>query len=258
MGDQSPSDNQPIEPPFKKGTGVSYAVVTADQFETLDTLEDNRRRKGQKAAGPTVNSGYEDLLPTKAKRPPPIRIPTHYDSTQQRNIPSTDSIRAAVSNITNDYNIRNDAAEVRILCENPSNHQRIVNELKKLKIYYFTHPTDQKKHKRFVLYGLEKLDTDDLTSHLDSAGVKPVKITYMTARNPRFNDQCNYILHFEWTTNTTLSQLKTVRSLNHTMVYWAHYKPKESGVGCCRNCSKFGHGARDCGLPPKCIFCSSD
>lgn len=73
-----------------------------------------------------------------------------------------------------------------------------------------------------------------------NAGIEPKKVIIMSTNTPRFTDQCNYILQFNGLSTITLSSLKDIRALNHTIIQWAHYKSKKSGVSICRNCCQFG------------------
>lgn len=91
---------------------------------------------------------------------------------------------------------------------------------------------------------------------VNEAGIAPCKINLMTTKDPRYFDQCNYLLHFDGSSPVTLAKLKETKAINYTIVSWAHYKVKKSGVSICRNCCTFGHGASNCHLVAKCTICA--
>lgn len=236
------------EPPLKKGPGVTYSIPVSNAFEIL---ADASRRK-------TPAKAYEEPAEAKKQRIPPITVPIALveDGDKVTQKPDPEAIRRVIIERTRDFNIQLNKGCLKIFASNLSAHQKVIIALKSKSIAHFSHPTEASKTKRFVLYGLPKMEPDRINELLNKAGIDPVKINYMSSKSPRFLDQCNYILYFDGTSATTLSSLKETKALNYTIIQWDHYKPKKSGVSPCRNCCEFGHGAINCNIPAKCIICA--
>lgn len=229
-------------PPLKKGPGVQYQIPVRNAFEVLG---DSSRRKKQPVT-------YEEPLVPKGRRMPPITIPR----TDEKGAHQPSEIRKLVESQTKDFNLKYSGSGIVIFATNQLDHNKITSALMEKSIEHFSHPTEKSRLKRFVLYGLPKLEIGEITSLVKQSGLTPSRISYLTTNKPRFVDQCNYILHFEAQSTTTLSQLKDIKAINHTIVQWAYYRPTKAGISVCRNCCEFGHGAVNCGMSPKCTICA--
>lgn len=245
--DMEVSDNgQAQEPPLKKGPGVQYNVPVKNAF---DILGEASRRKDRAV--------YEEVAEPRAKRMPPITVPpVMIVNGVPKKSPDTTTLRKMIQEVTTDFNLMFSEKGTIIFVEKSESFQKVVAFLKKKIIGHYTHPLERNKFKRFVLYGLQKLESETIMELVREKGLYPDKISAMTTSNPRYTDQCNYILYFQGTSTITLSSLKEVKAIFHTVVHWAHYKPKKSGVSPCRNCCLFGHGAENCGMSPNCTICA--
>lgn len=237
------------EPPPKKGPGVQINVPVSNSFAVLD--DSSKRKK-------PPNSSYEEPDEPKTRRMPPITVPISKTGDNTHQTPDPVLVRSTILNKTTEFNIKHNEKGIIIFASNQSAHQKVTAALKSKSIYFYSHPLERNKSKRFVLYGLQRLELAAIQKLALDAGLQPEKVNIMTTNNPRFADQCNYLFQFSSSSTITLSSLKEIRALNHTIVQWAHYKPKRSGVSVCRNCCRFGHGADNCGMPAKCTICSGD
>lgn len=245
----APRDDETSEPPLKKGPGVQFQVPVHNFFDVL--MESSR-----KSSVNPPSKVYEETVSAKKKRPPPITIPL--GATKSLSEPVDVKLRTIIESACKEYSLKWTSSGLKVYTTDSKAHNAVSAALAHNKIGYWTHPAQEQKTKRFVLYGLDKRPLESISSDLIEENINPTKINYMICKSPRYSGECNYILYFPWTSDITLSQLRDCKAINHTIVQWAHYKPKESGVGCCRNCCNFGHGGTGCGLPSKCIICADN
>lgn len=245
-------DPGPSQPPLKRAD-VEYNVPVKNTYNILD--EPTRRK--------ISHSVYEEVPAQPAhrtQRMPPIIVPIKFSPKDGMNTltPDPNQVRACIHAKTKEYTAKNDAKGLILFGNNQPAHQQIIDALKSHSIQYFSHPLAKYKPKRFVLYGLCRMNQEKLAGWLKEVGLEVEKINYMATNNPRFTDQCNYIVHFNGTSSTNISALKEIRALHNTIVHWAHYKIKKPRNSVCRNCCSHGHGMDNCGLSPKCIICADN
>lgn len=239
-------DRDETQPPLKKGPGVQYNVPTKNAFEVL---EEASRRKAPKVV-------YEEPDKPKMKRPPPITVPISTSEVDGKQCPDPTLVRKVIQDETVEFSLKFNEKGVIIFTPNSVVHQKVIAALRRKSLAHYSHPTERNRLKRFVLYGLQKLEIDELTKLVMEKHIYPSKISFMSVNRPRFTGQCNYILYFDATSPVTLSSLRETKDIYHTIVQWAHYKPKKSGVSPCRNCCAFGHGADNCGMKANCTICA--
>lgn len=182
---------------------------------------------------------------TKAK-PPPIFIEQPPGVIMER-----------LKSFAGKYTIKYTGKGAKIFTSSMDVHSELKTSLsndKQERFHTFT-PRDQ-RHKRFVLYGLAHYPIEEAKQYLADENIKPVELKYMFIKKPKYDGQCNYILYFAQTSNTTLAELNCVRAVNHTIIKWAHYKAKATSVRPCQKCQTFGHGSAECGRAPRCAVCA--
>lgn len=246
----------PEDPPPKKSSEqmTVYNVPVRNAYEVL-TAAASRTKPRPK---PASNSVYQEAASPKL-RVPPVTIPPTYGPTKAESITQDlDKARSLIDEVTQDYRIRNTEKGLLVFANNADARATIIECLKVNRIFYHTHPLSSAKPKRFVLHGLTKQDINAIKDDLAEQGITPVSVNYMFTKSPRYTGQCSYILYFDKSSPITLAQLKEVRAVNRTIAKWASYKSKSSGVSPCRRCCGFGHGALNCGMPPRCIVCAGD
>lgn len=246
----------PEDPPPKKSSEemTVYNVPVRNAYEVLVAAASKTKSRTK----PLPNSVYQEDAPPKL-RVPPITIPPTYGPTEAESISQDlDKARTLIGEITQEYRIRNSEKGLLVFANNATARATIIDCLKQNRTFYYTHPMSNTKPKRFVLHGLTKQDINAIKEDLAEQGITPVSVNYMFTKSPRYSGQCSYILYFERSSQITLAQLKEVRAVNRTIARWANYKSKASGVSPCRRCCCFGHGAQNCGKPPRCIVCAGD
>lgn len=237
-----PGDNARTGTAADDSEDIVYNVPTKNAFDVL--------RDAQRSQGRDVYSA-----PRQPRKPPPITIVKRPDQAID-----IDGLRAKLNKTTNQFTIQRSTNGAKIYPTNTQAHTALLNVVNTddHQFTYYTHPTNDVRYKRFVLYGLDKCELDSVRRMLHDVALHPTDIKYMFVKDPKMDAQCNYLLYFQPTDRVTLTQLKEIKSLEQVIINWAHYKPKASGVSPCRRCCNFGHGSSNCGMPQRCIVCGDD
>lgn len=221
---------------IEKEAGVKFGVPVRNGFEVLMSQRPNSTYRPERV---------------KQSRTPPITVPRMGEGTPDFNL-----VRSAIQEVTSDYQIRFLPSGMKILPNHKQAHELITTMLSENLTNYFTHPYEENKPQRYVLYGLDRYELDEVKEMFKKTGLDPTDVKYMFLKQPKFQEQCNYIVYFDRKSNVTIDQLKSIKAVNHVIVSWDHYKRKTGGVTCCRKCLGFGHGSQCCGLPAKCLVCA--
>lgn len=136
-------------------------------------------------------------------------------------------------------------------------HQKaLIKLLNDKKAEYRSRPSPGERLKRFVLYGLNSDNEDQIKADLLEYGVKVEKIVQIKVKQPRYFDHCNYIIYVNSESGLTLATIQQAKFICHTQVKWANYIINGDGVSKCANCQQFGHPADYCKLKSRCGICA--
>lgn len=128
------------------------------------------------------------------------------------------------------------------------------------KIPHYMYHTSDSRPRKIVLYGLHRMEIDDLKSMLASNNITPSDITMLRLKQNRYiyDDQAVYLLYFKPGT-VKLSDLRQIRHIDNIIVKWEPYEPRSRNiVPQCRNCQMFGHSSEKCNMPTKCLVCAQN
>lgn len=123
------------------------------------------------------------------------------------------------------------------------------------KYEFFTHTLDENRKVKVCLYGLWRMNTDELKVELRHAGVIPSEIKILESQNKRYADHCIYLLHFWKRDNIKITDLRRIKAVANCIVKWDYYSPRTRGPTQCSKCQEFGHGSENCYMKPKCVRC---
>ena len=156
-----------------------------------------------------------------------------------------------------DFVLENVFGGTNILPSTYSQQKALMKLLDDKKAAYRSRPPPGEKMKRFVLYGLNSDNYDQIEEDLLKYKIKAEKIIKIQVKKPRYFDHCNYIIYIKPDTRITLSVLQQAKFICHTQVRWANYIVNGDGVTKCSNCQQFGHPADYCSLQSRCGICAA-
>lgn len=90
------------------------------------------------------------------------------------------------------------------------------------------------------------------------AGLSEAKIEFTDVKVMRTkNDNPNHVFFLVYFANKsiTLQALNQTKFILHIVVKWSTYIQARNGPTQCNNCQLYGHGVKNCHLPPKCAKC---
>lgn len=194
------------------------------------------------------------IAPTQS---PVLRAPKNLNITPPKIfIQSSKPVVLKLLATQSNFMLENVADGTNILPCSIQHHKDLLIFLKEKNAKIFTRPSKDQRMKRFVLYGLNSIDYDQIISELAKYGVQAERVHQITVKRPRYHDHCNYIVYVKPETNITLSSIQQVRYLCNTHVSWANYIINGDGLSKCSNCQRFNHSGDYCTLDPVCAVCA--
>lgn len=124
------------------------------------------------------------------------------------------------------------------------------------KINFFTFAAVNEKIDKFVLYGLPQVACSDIENELANLELKNATVKPMNLKKQRHANHHLYLVSFPRNADVTLTRLKQVRGLQHFVISWKRFQPRNSSLTQCSNCQQLGHGARHCSMPTYCMKCA--
>ena len=141
---------------------------------------------------------------------------------------------------------------VQLLAKTKDVFSAVLSALKKNNIDFFTYNVAEDNPTKIVLQGLPEISIPDLKEELASINITPRDIKLLHKSND--NDYALYLLYFPKGT-VKLQDLRKVKSIFHVVVSWRYFTRRPTDAAQCHRCQRFGHGSRNCNLPPKCVKC---
>lgn len=205
-----------------------------DKTETMDTSAIKNTQKP-----PKVNP----------KRIPPIVIHNiNFDHTK-----ITNSLKKKCSKEVFIKYLGQNNLQLFANCE--EDYNLLLEHFKKHNHTLYTHTPSWNTNKKIVLKGLPQLNDEDIISDLESQGIECIAIYVIKKKTAEMPP--NPVRLLKLASNTKLSEVFKIKHVFHTKVKWEHYINKK-GVSQCHRCQRFGHGAINCNMPPKCVKCGQD
>lgn len=143
----------------------------------------------------------------------------------------------------------------KIMLQDITNFKATINLLKEQKTPFFTHDIHADKTVKFVLSGLHELPIEEIKTALSELEVNCLDIKPMRTKS---SQQSLYLVYFAHK-SVTLSQLKAIKAVLSVIIKWSPYTSSfKNGPTQCNNCQLYGHGNRNCHLPPRCLLCAGE
>lgn len=221
-------------------------LLTKNRFSSLENdpsmnwAEDNFNVNPQNSNPTTTKSN--------AQKPPPIKI-----TDNRFNASIIKSLMTKLNIVL--YQTKNISIGIKVEMDEKEDFEKLREKLIDDKIDFFTHRNKDQKEFKIVLSGLPRIETGIIVDELRKSNITPTSVTELTSKNANPNF-CLYLVQFA-KNDVTLAQLKKIRAIDHVIVNWKPFVPRNKGPTQCRNCSMLGHGAQNCHRTPACMFCAS-
>lgn len=126
--------------------------------------------------------------------------------------------------------------------------------LKSEKRDFFTHDVPSEATTKVVLTGLPDFEIPYVKEGLTHANITFMDVKKMTLNRRRYDDEAKYIVYFP-NKEIKISDLKKTQYVHNVRVVWQKYIGARNGPTQCNNCQLYGHGAKNCNSPTRCLKC---
>lgn len=156
-----------------------------------------------------------------------------------------------------DYTYKTMSIGHKLIINSANEQEKCKKYLTLKKIEFYTHRPRGNKLLKAVLYGLPQTEVNQLKIYFNkNLNAKPLEIFEMNTKNKNIHNTL-YLFHFD-RNEVSMSDLRKIKVINHSIVNWMPYSPKFKGPTQCRNCSMYGHGSENCHRGSVCLLCASN
>lgn len=142
--------------------------------------------------------------------------------------------------------------QIKIQTSSTQDYEKLINNFKNDNINYHTYTMKETTEFKAVLKGLPaSIKTDTICNDITKHKITTTKIVKMNTSSEHFP---YYLVYFPPT--TTLNEVRNIKYIFHTKIYWEPYRPRKRTTQCFR-CQQYGHAARNCNGPEKCVKCGA-
>ncbi|XP_073821218.1 uncharacterized protein [Musca autumnalis] len=130
-----------------------------------------------------------------------------------------------------------------------------IKALKEALIEFHTFKPKGNKLYTIFLYGLPKVNTNDIIDDLNKYNLPPTSVTEVQTKLSNANDAV-YKVQFD-RKSFNPSHLKNIKTICKIIITWKKHKPKKADRPTqCWNCLMYGHGGDHCNRKPACMTCA--
>lgn len=166
------------------------------------------------------------------------------------------SIKAALNSIkVSNYHVKYMSIGIKIITYSTDDYKKTVKKLKQDKNHFFSHDIPSESTTKFILSGLPDFDIEEVKEGLINEDIAFLDVKKMQIKNARYQDEARYIIYFANKT-ITLNDLKRKPYILRVRIRWQKYVSSRNGPTQCNNCQLYGHGAKNCNTPPRCVKCA--
>lgn len=223
---------------MNKGVGIT----TQNRFKVLTDESEMNWNENEQNVGGSVSK----LKPVA--KPPPIKITDDKIKIHD--------VKAFMNEIQiTSFQAKSISIGIKLDLHDKSDYAKCVEALSARKIAFFTHRDKSEKTFKAVLAGLPKMETSVIAEEMKQYNIVPSSVTELMTKNPNPHN-CLYLVQFH-AKDISLNLLRKIRAIDHVIVNWKPFKPRNKGPTQCNKCAMFGHGAQNCHRSEACMLCAS-
>lgn len=148
------------------------------------------------------------------------------------------------------YILENCRGGTNILPSSIEHHKVILDFLFNHKEQYSTRAPPGVRFRRFVIYGLNSSDYNQIENELLQFGVRVERVQQIKVKTPRYHDHVNYIVFINPETGINLQTLQQIRFLCSQSIKWAAFIANGDGLTKCSRCQNLNHPGAFCNMNP--------
>lgn len=225
------------------------SVDDEDDNEPIPNVDVTKRfnvLNNEKLVDTVLNNLSDNSMRKKSKIPPVIIKNQTYQVIRNR---------LSQLNIVN-YSIKINRNGIRLQLNNVDDHKNVTSNFKQTAINFFSYELAEEKLIKIILTGLPNIDNNELMNELKNKNIQPVHITSLKLKKPKFDEQKIFLLYYK-NGEHNLNELKGHKYIYNVAVNWSYYR-KPNNITQCHRCQYYGHGSKQCNLPPHCAICGEE
>lgn len=190
------------------------------------------------------------VLPRKnPKRVPPIIIAIQDNWTHR-------TIKNLIEKFDNKFHLQYKGQNrVAVQCYSIEAHQLIKDGLRAENIQFHTFTRKDERFYKVVIKGLPADFEESLVTELDELGFNGAKVTKLASSNKEAAPCPPFLVQLP--AGTDISNFKQIKYIANCAIEIRRFKSTNSSAGTqCFRCQSFGHAARNCNLPVRCVKCT--
>lgn len=147
--------------------------------------------------------------------------------------------------------------KVAIICYTPEAHEAVKELLRIEDIGFVTYTRKDEKTPKVVIQGLPSYAENQLADELDRLGFGGALITRLKSANPN-NEHRPPLFLVQLPLGTDIARFRQIKYLLQCVVTVKKFMPRRSAGTQCYRCQQFGHSARNCNMPARCVKCTEN
>lgn len=223
-----------IQPVTFNSSSVRATSSRYNRFSSLSSLEDMDY---------TPDTNKTNL--EKSYKPPPIVADVNVSLKEIKHILGDDCVYKRTSIGTKIFPLTLEKYE---FCK---------KSLSEGKIEYHTFNSKANRTYTTFLYGLPRVDKNDIINELKNYNLSPTSISEVNTKYSSENDAVYKVQFLQKMFNP--SSLQIVKTICNVIIYWKKSKPKKNNNPTqCWKCLMYGHGGEHCNRKPACMTCANN
>lgn len=233
-----------------------YSPLQNNDNETMEvTVSNNNTHQHNKAGGPSGKKGPNNET-QKQPTAPKVYTTRPIVITDAR-VNKTDVLMELITaaKLEGEYFKKFTNMGVKLSFSKDKDYDLFSAVLIEKQVEHFSFKPRAQKSFKAIMSGLLKTGAEQIKSEF----VTLYNITVLSIVDLNENKETGYGLYLiEFKGDINLKILKDVRYIDHTVISWRRYSPRNKGPTQCRRCGIYGHGQSNCHRKLVCIACAQD
>lgn len=232
------SNGKPSKPPMSLRINQDIQTHPADRIQSST---DNN---------PELTSNHVNEIASTSKQSKPVFVQSTYAVVHNYIISAQIKPTPFIKLMKSKANSGN---SVQVNCINTEVKNKLIEMLKEKQLPYYTFAEPAQKTTSFVLYGYINAPKDEVLANIQTEKIEATSVTVLSEKI----ENAVYLVHFP-NGKTNIGRLNQLnKSIGNVMVKWAKIDRSRKAPTQCHQCQRWGHTARNCGFPFRCVKCTN-
>lgn len=195
----------------------------------------------------------EPLKHAVSVRKNPTRVPPIIIQIQDKWTHGT--IKGMIEKIDKNFHLQyRNNNRVAVQCYSAATHKLIIDGLRADNVQFHTFTRKDEKMTKVVIRGLPAYFEATLAEDLNELGFQGATVTKLGSPSHVSATCPSYLVQFP--PGIDIVKFRQIKYIGNCAVEITRFKANKSAGTQCYRCQNFGHAARNCNLPPRCVKCT--